>query len=194
MRRLQNRNQGHMAPAPMNLLPQLESIFNDVRRAIDAALYYPALAVALTVPEICITLCWDRDMMVKEKHYKDFIDTYSTPQELGVDGLGCYRLRGGVIHRGNASGHPKFAGTHVLFTTPEAIAKIHALTIQVGDKSAAMFDLDMFCSGMIQAAKRWYEKHKDHPKVVENLPRLLSLRPFGLSPFVVGVPVIASEA
>jgi hypothetical protein len=47
---------------------------------------------------------------------------------------------------------------------------------------------------MIAATIRWYEVHKTHPKVIENLPRLLSYRPFGLPPFVSGIPVIASEA
>ncbi len=119
----------------------LASILDDIKRAIEAKLYYPALVVALTVPEICVTLCWDRNMMVKEKHYAAFVDKYTSPLELGLDGLSCYRLRGGVIHRENAAGHPKFSGTHVIFTTPETGASIHAMSFQHFEKTSAMFDL-----------------------------------------------------
>jgi len=80
-------------------------------------------------------------MMVKEKHYAAFVDKYTSPLELGLDGLSCYRLRGGVIHRENAAGHPKFSGTHVIFTTPETGASIHAMSFQHFEKTSAMFDL-----------------------------------------------------
>jgi hypothetical protein len=66
--------------------------------------------------------------------------------------------------------------------------------MQFGEKKALSLDLGTFCSEMIAATIRWYEVHKTHPKVIENLPRLLSYRPFGLPPFVSGIPVIASEA
>jgi hypothetical protein len=131
-------------------------------------------------------------MIVREKHYKKFIDDYATTR-LGVDGAQCYVLRGGVIHRGNASGHPKFPGTHIMFTTPKS-SGIHGVSMQFGEKKALSLDLGTFCSEMIAATIRWYEVHKTHPKVIENLPRLLSYRPFGLPPFVSGIPVIASEA
>jgi hypothetical protein len=133
-------------------------------------------------------------MMVKEKHYAGFVDKYTLPMEIGLSGLDCYRLRGGLIHRGNVAGHPKFQQSHVIFTTPESGIHIHGLTMKAHQKEAIMFDLTIFCEAMIQAALRWYADHQTHPKVIENLPHLLSWRPFGMPPFVGGTPVIASEA
>lgn len=91
---------------PLLLLPlQLETIANDINRAIDARLYYPALLSALTIPEICSALAMDRMQFVKERHYVAFIDTYSSPPELGLGRpycsrrqlTGCSSPTGGVV-------------------------------------------------------------------------------------------------
>lgn len=92
----------------------LSSILADIQRAIDAKLYYPALLVALTVPEICSALTLDNSVFVKEKHYVAFVDRYTTPKSLGCDGLTCFRLRGGVVHRANLAGHALFDATNVI--------------------------------------------------------------------------------
>lgn len=160
--------------------------------AFDASLYYPALLVALTLPEIYIALSMDKSEFVKERHYKTFVDDYTTPSELGLDGLDCYRLRGGVVHRANAVGHPKFGGTHVTFTVPETGSAIHALSIQAGDKLSAMFDLKHFCEAMERAVRKWYVDHSTDPKVATNVSHLLRWRPEGLAPFFEGKPVLAS--
>lgn len=172
----------------------LGSVLDDISRAIDAKLYYPALLTALTVPEICSALALDNSVFIKEKHYVAFVDKYSTPRELGLSGVDCYRLRGGVVHRANMAGHPQFGATHVIFSLPESPAKMHAFSIvhQAENKTAAMFDLALFCSAMIAAAQRWYEDHYQEPKVIENMQNLICYRPDGASPFVVGQPVVAS--
>ena len=169
----------------------LETIANDINRAIEAKLYYPALLVTLTIPEICSALALDRTQFVKEKHYVSFVDSYTTEAELGIGGVDCYRLRGGVVHRADFRGHPHFDWTHVIFTTPES-PTFHALTSVVGEKSAAMLDIELFCQAMISGARRWYEDNKSNSKIEENMANLISLRPNGLSPFIVGTPVVAS--
>ena len=116
----------------------LATILRDVEHAIASKKYYPALVVALTIPEICVTLCWPRQMMVNSKHYAEFIDRYTIPSELGLNGTECYHLRGGVIHRGNAAGHPKFRDTHVIFIISESQAHIHALSMDVGAGAVAV--------------------------------------------------------
>lgn len=163
-----------------------------MRRAIEARLYYPAVLVALTLPEICAALELPNSVFVREKHYVDFVDRYTTPPELGLPGIDCYRLRGGVVHRASFARHPKFDGTHVVFTIPETGPKVHALSIVAGDKKAAMFDLELFCREMDAGVRRWYQEHKDDGLVEENLQHLIRYCPFGLSPFFGGAPVVGS--
>src|SRR4051812_6741597 len=119
----------------------LSAILDDIQKAIDAKLYYPALLVALTVPEICSALALDKNVMVRGKHYRSFVDKYTTPRELGCSGEDCYRLRGGVVHRANMAGHANFDATHVIFSLPESGGGVHAMSIinQPTGKVAAMF-------------------------------------------------------
>jgi hypothetical protein len=170
----------------------LGSILDDIRRAIEARLYYPALAVALTVPEICVGLTRVNSVFVTKNDYVSFVDKYTAERDLGMDGLACYQLRGGVIHRGNAAGHPFFGSTHVVFCLPESPSSMHALSIDTGSKKAAMIELVTFCRTMVRAAEAWYEDHRENESVIANMPALLSYRANGISPFIVGIPVIAS--
>jgi len=171
---------------------QLGQIILDMEACLDADLYYPALLVALTLPEVCIALSLTSDVFVKEKHYSEFIDKYC--RNLGMDGLSCYRLRGGVVHRGNAAGHPFFQNTHVVFTTPKSGNFMHGFTIsnETTSESAAMIDLASFCSSIKNAVIEWYHSNKDDSQVKTNMPGLLSLRTNGIHPWVVGIPVVAS--
>lgn len=166
----------------------------DMDRAIEAKLYYPALLVALTIPDICVGLALERAKFVKKHDYERFVDRYTTPSNLGLDGASCYQLRGGLVHRADLRGHPYFEGTHVIFTVPESASGFHALTFGVGEKRAAMFDLLLFCDAMKGAARAWYDDHKEDAQVIENLTNLIRWRPEGLAPFVGGTPVVASGA
>ncbi|MDP2082393.1 MAG: hypothetical protein U0934_10025 [Pseudotabrizicola sp.] len=177
----------------MVLLPyELSSVVNDMHQARDAKLYYPCLLVALTLPEICSGLLLPKNSLVKQVHYVDFVNTYSSPQELGDDGLGVFRLRGGLVHRGDMRGHPHYRATHVIFSVPEASGKIHGVSIEAGQKTAAMFDLDTFIAGMDAAVRRWYIANKNDAQLSENLPHLIRYSPTGVSPFTKGLSAIVS--
>ncbi|QYO76534.1 hypothetical protein [Devosia salina] len=177
-----------LTPLPL----QLEVITFDIRQAINAKLYYPALLVTLTLPEICAGLTLDKSQFVKQKQYVEFVDSYTRPEELGLDGISCYQLRGGLVHRADLRAHPYFGGTHVIFTTPESRGSTHGFSIAVADKSAAMFDLVMMSNAMIEGARRWYGDNSSNQKVAENLAFLIRSCPNGLPPFVAGFPVVAS--
>jgi hypothetical protein len=170
----------------------LGRVINDIYRAIEAQLYYPALLVTLTLPEICSALALSREVFVKEKHYINFLEEYADLEKLGMDSVDCYRLRGGVVHRANFAGHAKFDASHVLFTLPISKNSIHGISLEVEGLVAANFDLVMFCKEMIAAANKWHEKNKDSDQVKSNLQNLIRFCPKGVAPFSVGNPVVAS--
>jgi hypothetical protein len=170
----------------------LESILSDINRAIDAKLYYPAVLVSLTIPEICSALALPNTTFVKERHYVAFVDQYTTEPELGLSGQSCYRLRGGVVHRASFARHPLFDATHVIFSLPGSKFSVHAMSIVSGSKRAAAFDLLAFCKAMDSAARKWYADNYNNPLVEENMKHLIRFCPFGLSPFLGGVPVVGS--
>src|SRR5688500_16628263 len=114
-----------------------------MHRSIEARLHYAALLVALTIHDICSALTLLTSVFVREKHYVAFVNRYTTEAELGLSGLSCYRLRGGIVHRANLAGHDLMSATHVIFTVPESERGVHGLSIETesGDKRAAMLDL-----------------------------------------------------
>ncbi len=175
------------------ILPyELETVVQDMHRAYAAKLYYPCLLVALTLPEICSGLLLPKSSFVKQTHYIKFIDTYSKPEEVSSDGAQIYRLRGGLVHRGDLRGHAHMDATHVVVTVPESERRIHALSIETGDKRAWMIDLGMFVSGMDAAVRRWYEDNEDDPTLTESLPNLIRYSATGVSPFTKGFPAVVS--
>ena len=161
-------------------------------RSIEARLYYPALLVALTIPDICSALPLHRNIHVKKNHYIDFVNRYTSQENLGVTGEECYQLRGGIVHRANIAGHSSFKETHVIFTIPESESGLHGFTLDAGEKSASLLDLKVFCREMESAALRWYAANKEKPEVQNNLCSLIRLHPNGVSPFMEGAPVLAS--
>lgn len=174
-------------------LPEpLSNIITDVKKTFEAKLYYPCLLLNLTLPDICVATTLDRNQQVKQIHYVSFRNRCTTARELGMNGLDCYRIRCGMVHRGDANGHQYFGADHVIFTVPESRAQIHALTIQADNQDAAMFSLQLFCGEMELAVERWYAAHRNDPKVDEAIQKLLSWRPQGVYPFVDGFPVLAS--
>jgi hypothetical protein len=66
---------------------------DDIERAIAAKVYYPALLLALTVPEICMALSLNRETFVKEKHYVD-----TTPRDLGMNVIVTVPETGTQVH------------------------------------------------------------------------------------------------
>ena len=172
----------------------LGSMINEIERAFDAGLYHSALLMALTLPEICAALTLNDSAFVREPQYVAFIEKHVPVDGLGVTPQQCYRLRCGVVHRGNAAGHPFFGTTHVIFTVPESQTKFYGgrLDAKGHGKQAHLIDLGRFIRTMTAAVTDWYEDNQGDPKVIENMPRLLSWRPNGVWPFLVGQPVIAS--
>ncbi len=166
-------------------------VLNDIERSIEARLYYPALLITLTVPEICSALAMDKSVFVRERHYVEFLEKFA-PNGVGLSPVDCYRLRGGLVHRASFSGHDKFGWTHVLFTTPEGRLGVHAITISSGGKRGLALDVAIFCREMIAAADRWYEANGKNPLVRSNMPHLIRFCPNGLAPFYEGLPIVAS--
>lgn len=179
-------------PPPLMLPSHLESIIYDMKQCIQAKLYYPALLVALTIPEICAALTLSRATFVNKTHYANFVDRYTTPPSLGLGGAECYMLRCGIVHRANLAAHTLLGVTHVVFTLPDSPGRLHAFSMVVGEYKSAMFDLQSFCDTMEAAARDWFRDHEHHTLVSENLKSLISYKPFGAPPFVTGIPVVAS--
>jgi hypothetical protein len=168
----------------------LESILDDISNCLAAKLYYPALVVSLTVPEVCAGLSLTKDVNVTSAHYKVWCEKYLLG---GIDPLDVYRLRGGVIHKGRARGHPHDRINRPVFTVPETGIEMWGINLVADEEKVLMLDLPKFCGFMSDGARKWMLDHENDALVQTQLPDLVRFRPNGLDGLLltVGLPIVA---
>jgi hypothetical protein len=186
---------------------ELTAILREIERALDAKLYYLAIAVTLSIPDICACLECDPEKPIWAT--KDKYETWCTANLVthftNLTAEDLFRLRGGVLHQGHF-GHAKARYDRIIFITPESQFQAHDAIIAVapGVKvggvdveklrlSGQLLHLNVasFCKSIMDAARTWAISKAGDPNVQQNLPNLVRYRPDGLPPFSVGIPTIA---
>src|SRR5947209_8449883 len=111
---------------------ELSSILHEIERALDAKLYYLAIAVALSVPDICASLEFDpaNPRRANQDTYATWCDANIRPRFKNLTGEDIYRLRCGVLHFGHF-GHDKAQFNRVMFIGPESAIKAHDVVVTV---------------------------------------------------------------
>jgi hypothetical protein len=179
----------------------LELAFREIEKALEVGLFYLAIVVTLSIPDICARLELPPDRRVRDKHYTVWMNKYFLALHGGVntayaglDGLDFYRLRCGIVHESTfGRGHTKFS--HIFFYARKANdTDGKHLRFSLGydrESEALVFQLDTatFCKDMMETARFWYRLNRQDANVRLNLPNLVRLRPNGFPPFC-DVPVI----
>jgi hypothetical protein len=193
----------------MDKIPiEITAILREIERAIDAKLYYLAIAVALSVPDICGCLEFDPKSRKTSniKTYAPWCDDNIGPRFANLSGTDLWYMRCGVVHSGTFA-HHKVPFGRVIFLTPDfsqfkahdviltvapgiEFGGISVETLHVSGKILYM-DVLKFCNTIMECARTWAIAKADDPFVQQNLPNLIRYRPEGLPPFMVGVPIIA---
>jgi hypothetical protein len=190
-----------------NVPVEITAILHEVERALEAKLYYLAIAVSLSIPDICACLECDpnKPIWATQDKYVAWCDANIGARFKLLKGVDLFRLRGGVLHQGHFD-HPKSNFDRVIFLSPESPFKAHDVTItvspsvQIGGISAEVLrvsgeilhmDVVKFCNIIMESARTWSIAKAGDPHVQQNLPNLIRYRPEGLPPFSVGVPTIA---
>jgi hypothetical protein len=188
--------------------PELSSILQEVEKALDAKLYYLAIAVALSIPDICACLEFDPDnpRRANGDTYAVWCDTNMQSAFNNLAGMDLFYLRCGVLHFGHF-GHTKSKFNRVMFIGPESHIRVNrdsiatvmpgvhfsgisAEELRVSGK-VLQIDLAYFCSAIMDAARTWAISKANDANVQRNLPNLVRYRPNGLPPFSIGVPTVA---
>ena len=192
----------------MDRVPQeLNAILREIEKALEAKLYYLAIAVALSVPDICASLEFDPDnpRRANMDTYAAWCDANIGASLKNLAGVDIYYLRCGVLHFGHF-GHPKAKFNRVMFIGPESQFKAHDTIMNVNPGVSfggipaeqlrlsgriLLLDVFRFCQMIMSAAQEWSKAKAADPFVQRNLPNLVRYRPDGLPPFSIGVPTIA---
>ena len=166
----------------------LEMALTEIEKAIAAGLIYIAVVMTLTLPDICAALEDENAYSGRDEYKKWYSDNlaYLFPSMSAAD---CYSLRCGVVHKGNLGLKSKGSQfSRVIFTVPNAQRNVWHNCVM---NDALQFDAVMFCNDVISAVRSWYNVAKSNPTVVANLPNIIQLRPNGIAPYMVGIPLIA---
>lgn len=166
----------------------LESVLAEVSKAMSAGLPYAALMIALSIPDICVTL----ENSAKSANMESYARWVQTYLHNGLDtptNKLLYKLRCGVFHNGILSHKDMqyLQCSRVVFTVPGSPMQIDGMTLN----GAVCWSAQGFCDRMIAAARKWYAEKAGQPGVEENLDNLIRIRGSGLSPYVVGAPLLA---
>jgi hypothetical protein len=150
--------------------------------------------LSLTLPEICAALAQPDGRTQKSKHYKAWYNKYLADTFPHLSADDCYSLTCGVIHQGKIgilkSG---IQYDRVLFLIRQSgnIFEFGKLSVSGGGQNALTFDTISFCERIADAVRDWFATAQHDPVVQRNIPNLFQYRPMGLSPFLVGLPVLA---
>jgi hypothetical protein len=179
------RRQGYWIP--MKSAGPLEPILDEAERAMAHELYYLAIMLSLTLPDICSALQEEDGRTTREAYKRWFdINLGSKFETLSADD--CYSLRCGVLHQGRMGLMRKGRQFgRVLFSVRDTSGLFDSNRLD----DAVQFDTTTFCNVIAEAVREWFQAAQDDPIVVQNLPNLVKYRPQGLAPYMTGIPLIA---
>lgn len=172
----------------------LEIILQEIEHAIASRMYYLAIAISLSLPDICGAL--EDNGWATGAKYEAWFDQNVAPHYEYLRGHACYKLRSGVLHQAQP-GQPGDHFKRVYFILPTRRNNVlresvhnQGETPETAHIAAIGLSAVEFCQQMVASVRTWYIAKKDEPNMVTNLPNLLQFRPMGLFPFYYGAPVI----
>lgn len=183
-----------MTPAKTASSSPLEALYRDIEACLKARLYYPAVSIAVALPDICSSLEERRGQ--PWQRYKEWFHEYAAGKFEFFNKDDCYDLRCGVVHNARlGKKHDKHSlYDQIVFTIrDEGIVIDEGISLGSGGVKCAVLQLDVFdfCNKMIDAARAWEVASKDNLTVNSNIASVVRFRPAGFPPHIEGVAVIA---
>ena len=186
---------------------ELRSILDEIEKALAAEQFYLAIAVTLSIPDICSSLEFDpeKPSWANRRTYVAWCLRNVDSRFKNLTGDDLYNLRGGIVHRGSFE-HQKSRFARIMFLGPKSAFKAHDTlmagmqNVTIAGKTSKELRLDgdvllmgvvPFCRAIMDAARDWVIAKADDPIVRANLPLLVRYRPEGLPPFSIGIPTVA---
>ncbi|MCH2394331.1 hypothetical protein [Oceanibaculum sp.] len=172
----------------MSDMAPIERILNEIKTAVEEKLYYSAIAVALSLPEICSRLEQQTpESNRSEELYNNFFNRYIKKKYPKLKGGDLYYIRCGIAHTSTLS-HRKAGFSRIIFTLPDGRGNIFHNNI-IND--AINIDLTIFCADIIAAVEAWFHENKENDTVLKNLKNAALYRENGIPPYITGIPVIS---
>lgn len=173
----------------------MDYLILEIESALKNNEYFIALFCTLTLPDICAAL-ESEDGETTGQRYRDWYSNNMVDQR-SLDDKQCYNFRCKMLHQGRSSYHNTHSkdgkndkDQRVIFIYPNDRIYMDNNRLFIGTKEAITVDLRKFCKNMIQSVRIWESKMKKNPIYIKNCENLITIRPDGIAPFVVGMPFI----
>lgn len=158
-----------------------------IKNGLGVNLYLLSLFSALAIPDLCGAMSSENGEASAEK-YKAWFDKYVASKYNGfLSGENCYFFRCSLLHQGRSQ-HPSSNYKRVLFVEPSASTNVFHNNIM---NDALNIDVRIFCNDMISGAEKSLGENEETELYKKNYDKFMRRYPDGLSPYVVGVPVIS---
>lgn len=164
----------------------MNDFLDQVKRGLDANLYYLSLLAALAIPDMCAGL-EATDGITNSSRYKAWYDKHCAAICSFLVGEDCYYYRWSMLHQGTSQ-NPGSSFSRVLFIEPGMTTNVLHCNVL---RDALNIDVRLFCLGIVEAAESWLTSVEGTEPFESNIDRFVHRYPSGLSPYIVGVPVIS---
>jgi len=165
----------------------METIFDEIEGCLAAGLYYAAVSIALTIPDLCAALRHPVGHVKgsNKAGYQKWWSENLAHQYPELTLSDVYSLRSGITHNGRFGGG---SFSRVIFTPISRIVT-HRNTVN----DALNLDAATFCGDIVAAAVKWFERPdvQADKNVARNMVRIVQYHPNGFLPYIDGIPVVA---
>lgn len=169
----------------------MDRLLDETELAAKHGLWLMSVTSALLIPDVAGALRHPSGEATGSRYrawFSEFLgvayDGYLSPED-------AYRYRCSLAHQGSG-GHPKAETGRILFLPPTNITmhKIRMGSIGPEGQNAVALDIRAFVADMVGVGRGWLNAHRNDPVVKVNLERSVRLHMQGISPFIVGSPVV----
>ncbi len=161
----------------------MDRLIQEIRAALAANMFVIALQSSLALIDICAAL-ESANGRTRRSLFEAWFERHLSPRYPNLSAQDAYELRCGLLHQGRLSSRNYSSIVFFLPGTP-------ALFSNGIVDDAFVHDLTLFVEDVLTAVSQWWALHGTSPLVSANSEHIVQIRPGGLPPYVVGMPVLA---
>ena len=167
----------------------MEPVLLEIERAMAAGLWYAAVALSLTLPDICASLEARPEARPdgQKARYKSWFNK-NLAGKIGLSADECWALRSGVVHQGRYSNKSLRSYHRVAFTFENY--GVHCITVETNNERILSLHAPIFCADIISSVRAWCVLNSANQTIQRNLAHVVQIRPNGFSPAIRGLNII----
>ena len=181
--------EGQRPPEPN----RIEEYCIEIEKALDNGLLYPALALSLSLPDICVSLHLPPYRSTWRTHYirwcRRYVTVVKTRRRRGTEfrATHVYALRCAFLHNGTTELQKRQDRTRgvlgtiqLVWTRPKPngymILGFYTKQSRRERQVHVQMDVEMLCNTLMRGARTWMTETAGNRNVQRNLPRLVGIR------------------